>query len=217
MNQKHIKVEKTARYFVLGEVTESIKSIWFVLHGYGQLAEEFLKNFEGIASESTLIIAPEAFNKFYIKGFSGKIGATWLTKEDRGSDIEDYINFLNAVFDDAMSNISNKDVKINVLGFSQGTAAACRWLENKKVKADHLVLWGGKIPPDIDLSSTQELFNSLSLEIVLGTNDKFVSEEQIQKERELLEKNKINFSIHRYEGRHELTTELLAQYFHGVL
>ena len=40
--EKHIKVERTARYFTLGELNEHTEQIWFVCHGYGQLAEYFM-------------------------------------------------------------------------------------------------------------------------------------------------------------------------------
>ena len=43
--QKHeIEITKTARYFTLGELNENTKTVWFVLHGYAQTAEDFLES-----------------------------------------------------------------------------------------------------------------------------------------------------------------------------
>ena len=44
--KNHIVVNKTATYYSLGDI-KTAKTIWFVLHGYGMLAEysEYSKNF----------------------------------------------------------------------------------------------------------------------------------------------------------------------------
>lgn len=234
---KRIAIFKTARYYIIGEQSEKINSVWFVLHGYGQLAEDFILNFsrsdirnpllsadkqisgtnggftKSIFDETTLVVAPEALNKFYLKGFGGKIGATWMTKEERESEISDYVNYLDSVYDEVIKYGLISKAVITVLGFSQGTATACRWLTKGRSEIDRLILWGGGIPPDVDLKSTQKLFNSVNLSIVLGDRDEFISEEQIIKEKERLEGNKLNFSLYRYKGKHEIKSELLLKYF----
>ena len=44
--KNHIQVTKTARYFTLGELNEKTLEVWFVLHGYAQLASDFIKDFD---------------------------------------------------------------------------------------------------------------------------------------------------------------------------
>src|SRR3954467_9897190 len=99
MKQRNITVSKTARYFVSGEMTESIEQLWFVCHGYAQLASSFLTWFDALDQQKHLVIAPEGLHRFYWKGFSDKVVASWMTKEDREADIADYVNFLNKVYD----------------------------------------------------------------------------------------------------------------------
>jgi len=210
---RNIIVSKTARYFFMGCAPSKVKSVWFVLHGYGQLASDFINDFESLADESTLIVAPEAFNKFYLRNFTGKIGAAWMTKEDRENEIIDYVNYLDSVYADVLSGIPRKRIKISVLGFSQGTATACRWLTRGDARADRLILWGGGIAPDIDLLKCGDLLNSLNLTIVIGKNDKVVSEEQLKIELRKLEENLINFSFERFDGGHELNVDQLKKYF----
>ena len=65
MEKHHLKVSRTARYFTLGELNEQTKNVWFVCHGYGQLAEYFIRNFEAINDGENLIVAPEALSRFY--------------------------------------------------------------------------------------------------------------------------------------------------------
>ena len=36
-------------------------------------------------------MAPEGLSRFYLEGFSGKVGATWMTREDRLNDIDNYL------------------------------------------------------------------------------------------------------------------------------
>jgi predicted esterase len=51
---KRIAISKTARYYITGKPSTKINSVWFVLHGYGQLAEDFIKYFEPIKDETML-------------------------------------------------------------------------------------------------------------------------------------------------------------------
>ncbi|MCX6175062.1 MAG: dienelactone hydrolase family protein [Ignavibacteriales bacterium] len=211
---KNITTQKTARYFLIGKPSEKIKSVLIVLHGYGQLAEYFIKFFEPIINETTLIIAPEALNRFYIKGFSGKVGSTWMTKEDRENEIKDYVNYLDIVYDDVINFGLLLKTKITVLGFSQGTVAACRWIAKGKSKIDRLILWGGGVPPDVDLELSKELFNSIQLTIVVGDKDEFISVEQIKEQEQRLGKNNIKYSLILFEGKHIIKKEILLKLFH---
>ncbi|MDO7610183.1 MAG: hypothetical protein MUQ68_04950, partial [Crocinitomicaceae bacterium] len=85
---------KTYRYFTLGDKNKS-KRLLIVLHGYGQLAKFFLRKFS-MCSDSSFVVAPEGPHRFYRKGYSGRVGASWMTKEARDHDIKDNIIWLNA-------------------------------------------------------------------------------------------------------------------------
>ncbi len=208
---KNISIPKTARYFTNGAMSDKIRFVWFVLHGYGQLAEDFIHNFEPIASDDILIIAPEALNRFYLKSYKGKIGATWTTKIDRENEIIDYTNYLNVLYDEMINQSNLKSVEITVLGFSQGTATACRWIIRSGVKVDKLILWSGGIPPDIDLKTHREIINRLNPTLVIGDKDDFIPEFLIQQELKRIEGLKLNFNLRRFNGGHEIPKEVLLQ------
>src|SRR5690242_4086162 len=140
--QHHLSTPRTARYFTLGNLQDA-KEIWFVLHGYGYLAEDFIKNFQALSYNNTLIIAPEALSRFYLRGFGGNIGASWMTREDRLSEIDDYILYLDNLYSEIIENTSVN--KITAVGFSQGGPAVLRWLANGKSKVDNVVLWSADI------------------------------------------------------------------------
>jgi predicted esterase len=211
MLQKNITIKKTARYFILGDINDTIEQVWIVCHGYAQLANYFIKNFEVLNDGKTLIVAPEGLNRFYWKGFSDRVVASWMTKEDRECDIHDYVNFLNCVYDDVISSLKNKNVRVNVLGFSQGTATVCRWLANNKVKVDNLILWAGAFPEDMNFEADKVVFDAMKIVAVIGNQDEFLTEEAIAMQLLFLNKHKISIELIRFQGKHEINKEALIQ------
>lgn len=140
-----------AVFYQTSTITSQTKEVLFVLHGYGQLPEYFIRKFKTIADDNTVIVAPGGLSRFYLDGFSGRVGSTWMTKEERLLDIDNYIKYLDSVAEKVLFNASN-DVKITLLGFSQGSATVCRWAEKLKFSFEKLILHSGAFPPDIDFS-----------------------------------------------------------------
>ena len=182
IKEKHIQTTKTARYYTLGNPSKSITNVWFILHGYAQLANEFLKNFEFIEDNNTLIVAPEGMNKFYMRGFTGKIGTAWMTKEDRETEIIDYINMIDNVYQEISKSVDINKVEINVLGFSQGGHTASRWLNKQQPPVNKMILWGSGMPRDVVYKSNLVYWNSLKIKVVVGNKDRFISKEKLDEE-----------------------------------
>lgn len=204
-SKQHIVVNKTATYYTLGKV-ESAKTIWFVLHGYGMLAQYFIKKFEPIIDDTTCVVAPEGLSKFYTTGFYGRVGATWMTKEDREVEIEDYINYLNQLYNFICSKITNQNLKINLLGFSQGGATVSRWVADNKVKFNNLILWASVFPDDMDF----KLINSKNTFLLYGKNDEFATKKKIEQQKALLS-DKASFSIIEFDGKHDIPSDVLLE------
>lgn len=201
----HIQTTKTARYFVLGDL-ETAHHIWVVLHGYGQSAERFLTKFEGLQNSNTAIIAPEGLHRFYTKGVSGDVGASWMTKDDRETDIVDYVNFLNLL----ISNVIKPHQTLEVLGFSQGAATACRWLASGKVRPRNLILWAGMMPTDVDLSEGIDHLRKINLIVAFSKTDQYRTDDLWFSHLNQLKKNKLRFAEFEYEGGHRVvSSELL--------
>jgi hypothetical protein len=88
MTQNELGFSFKARYSRLGEINDDTEQVWFVIHGYGQLAHYFIRKFALLENKNTCIIAPEGLSRFYVNelkegGFrnSDRVGATWMTKE----------------------------------------------------------------------------------------------------------------------------------------
>lgn len=212
MLKKNIIVPKTARYFVLGEPGEHITTVWLVCHGYGQLASYFIRNFESLQTKNTLIVAPEGLHRFYWEKFSGRVVASWMTKEDREDDITDYVNYLDMVYEEVMQSLSYKAVKVVILGFSQGTATVCRWIAAKQRPLHHLVLWAGTLPPDTELS----VFKGFKIYFLAGDADEFIKQQHVEETEQLLVAHQLSYTIIRYQGRHEIEEATLLRLASGI-
>ena len=125
MREHSIKIEKTAYYYSIGELNNETNEIWIACHGYGQLAKYFIRKFECIKKQNRFIIAPEGFNKFYINGYSGRVGANWMTKEKRIDEIENELSELK----NFILPSGNK-----IFSLTQIARTVCRRAERKLVK-----------------------------------------------------------------------------------
>ncbi|GAB2479107.1 esterase [Hymenobacter qilianensis] len=210
--QEHrLTVARTARYYQLGELTERTRYIWFVCHGYGQLAAYFIRHFAVLTEvNDTVIIAPESLSRFYLQGNGGRIGASWMTREDRLAEIDDYVTYLNHLAETLLQK-SPPDVAITVFGFSQGAATVSRWLARATFRPDRLILWAGAFPDDIDFAVATHLLQRLPVVLVCGDQDEFIKEADLQKQRDFLVRLGVEPIILRFTGKHELNAATLRQ------
>lgn len=213
MKEHFIKIQKTARYYSLGDSSVSVKHLWFCLHGYGQLGRYFIRNFNVLESPERLIIAPEAPNRFYLEGTGGRVGATWMTKEERLRDIDDYCVYLNQLCENVLKDL-NENVQIHIFGFSQGVATAFRWVNNYKGKPlNSLHAWAGTFPPDIDYHLNKEKFNALNLTTSFASDDQFISQENADMLERQLEELEIMAQRNDFEGEHKIYIKPLRELF----
>lgn len=216
MNELSINFSFKARYYKLGEIDDARPRICFVFHGYGHLAQYFIKKFECISKLGVCVIAPEGLSRFYLepldssgKRANNRIGATWMTRENREMDIENYVNYIQAVYDREMK----PGTEVNVIGFSQGGATASRWLLQGQAKFDRLILWAGIFPPDMDFEKGQQIFDQKEVISVFGDDDPLVTPERVKEMIELANKLKIQPRRLGFKGKHELNEELLLELF----
>ena len=204
MQENYLHVKKTARYTTLGQRSAAVQKVIYLFHGYGQLATSFIEEFVYFADGTKYFIAPEGLSRFYISGSKGKVGASWMTSENREQEIYDYLAYLDAVYQAENKQFSGEQIQTILLGFSQGVATVCRWLENLNVKADRLILWGGEIPPELALWRIRAHYPDLEVYLVAGTKDPFVRIDLLKEQEERLENAEIHYRKIRFDGKHEL-------------
>jgi|ERR1044071_3459290 dienelactone hydrolase len=212
MITRKLTVPKTARYFINAEPTSAVKEVVFVCHGYAQLASEFLSQFDGIRNEQRLVVAPEGLHRFYQRGGYEKVGASWMTREDRLDDIQDYVQWLDLAAADVLLRCP-PDIKITVIGFSQGAATVSRWASMGMTTIDHLILWCGFFPPDLPAGNPPKC---RSLTIVTASDDKYIDAKRESTNLTSAKAIVATYKHIRFTGGHELHAGTLSEIFGSV-
>ena len=221
-NEHHIRVQRSARYYTLGDAGAATRDVWFICHGYGQLAGEFIKEFEIITDPARVIVVPEALSRYYLTSelvfhsAEARVGASWMTREDRETEISDYVSYLDALYDEIIAKVDRQNVSVTVLGFSQGGTTASRWLTRGHSRADRLIMWGALLASDADLNQAAKFFRDVKLTIVHGRRDKFASEETIENYERLLKENGIPFERVTFDGGHRMDRQTLKSLSEGA-
>jgi predicted esterase len=208
MEQHEVSFTFKGRYYKIGQINSQTKQIWFVLHGYGQLAKYFIKKFETLAERNICVIAPEGLSTFYLEPLqpgagraNNRVGATWMTRENRLLDIDNYVEYLNEVY---KREVNAQNIKVTILGFSQGSATASRWVLSGKIKFDRLILWAGIFPPDMDFENGKDLLKQKEVFMIYGKQDPFLTDASAGEMKMLVEKLSINVKEMTFEGEHEI-------------
>lgn len=221
-HEHHVRVQRTARYFTLGPLDAAPRELWIVLHGYGQLARRFLRAFAALDDGTRLIVAPEALNRFYLVAADRgsvpaperPVGATWMTREDRDTEINDYVELLDAVLAEVGARVDgglDAIPRLIVLGFSQGTATAGRWLASGRVPARQLVLWGGGLAPEIELGASGPWLRAIPITLVAGDADEYATPAVVGAELERLREAGIDVRRVEFAGGHGIERGTLAR------
>lgn len=184
-----------------------ISRTWLALHGYGTLGADFYEHVLPSFPQDVKLLVPEGFNRYYVKGLGGKVGANWMTSEDRLSDIENIHSYLNGVISSNSEQISK--TSFNVLGFSQGATTALRWwLSTQTPFISHMVIWAGSLPAEYSLQQIANHAIGTQLTIVYGTNDPLLNDDYLKQAEELVSMRR-NCKIVKFEGQHEIIVEVL--------
>lgn len=218
--QHRISVRRTARFWTL-EPTEAPRGTLYVLHGYGQLAGYFIRKFQSAADAGWRVIAPEGGHRFYLSGTAGRVGASWMTKEDRTVDIADYVAFLDDVA--AQSRGNEADGPRVLLGFSQGVATAMRWLALGAQGVgswDGIIAHSGVLPPDLPDAGAL-LTDAPPLYLIAGKEDPYIDVLEsgfVTSEQEWQRLGGPNDSIQRlvFNGGHVIHPEMVLTALHSV-
>jgi predicted esterase len=215
-------VPRTARYYTLGPTHGFPRELWFVCHGYGQLAGRFIRQFAPLDDGTRLIVAPEALSRFYLDSIpqrrndpSPRVGATWMTREDRDAEIADYVEYLERLATEIRHPLRGAAPRLVVLGFSQGTATVSRWLAASDLRVDQLVLWGGAIPPELDLAHWASRLHGAAITLVAGEEDEFATAAAVAAEAERLSAAGVAFTLQRFGGGHAIDPATLLHVAEG--
>jgi predicted esterase len=217
MQEKALEFTFKARYYQAGELNNHTRQLWFVLHGYAQLARYFVKKFEVLHAHQICVIAPEGLSHFYMEDVekrartgNNRVGATWMTAENRLMDIENYLTYLDAVYQKVTQNLN--PIPVTILGFSQGAATASRWALHTSSPYERLILWAGIFPPDMDFKKGNEILSAKTVQLVYGTKDPYLNNKTLQEMTSLNNKLNLHPPVITFEGGHEIHDKTLLKF-----
>jgi predicted esterase len=199
---------------MLGVPTEQTTDLWIVLHGYGQLAATFAESAEWPLAPHRVYLFPEALQRFYDASpgsthADAPVGANWMTRDAREDDIADNIAYLDAVLHTARADAAH--AAHTVFGFSQGAATAARWAEvlvRRGTPPARLVVWGGVLPPDVDLGPDAPL-RRIPVHVVIGIRDRWATPARVESERARLAAASFPITLLEFAGGHRLDDGML--------
>ncbi len=203
---QHLTIRRRVRYALLEPTDGPVTEVWFVLHGYNQLAHRFIHYFEGLRGPGRCIVAPEGLHRHYLGPDNERVGASWMTKEDRQTDIGDYVTYLDTLYGQFVQTRSAKAI---VLGFSQGVHTACRWIAFGQAAFTKAVLWGADPPSDLDLRAHREVFSASDLHFVAGRDDEWLQGSRLRAAHERLHEAGIPFTPVEFPGGHRMDRSTL--------
>jgi len=119
------------------------------LHGWGQTAAVFLRNFRPLAREGWLIAAPQAPHPFYVDPDRGRVGYSWLTREHRDTAVRDVNTYLSETLARLADRYAFDLTRVYLLGFSQGSSVAFRYLAAGAVPIAGVASCCSDLPPDV--------------------------------------------------------------------
>jgi predicted esterase len=198
-----IEVPRTARYFVCG--SEHPSETWFVLHGYGQLAEPFLKELRELERPDRRLVAPEALSRYYLKRGTGTVGASWMTREQRTSEIRDTLRYLDLVHE----TLAPASGALTAFGFSQGGAAAARWAVLGRTPVARLISYACPLPSDLELERQAARVRALRWTFVLGAQDQSIDRAAFEAGLQRLRVAGCEPELITFPGAHVLDSDVL--------
>lgn len=205
---KQVDYRSTNTYSTLNSLNEKTKNIWIACHGIGFLSKYFITYFKKLDPELNYIIAPQAPSKYYQTKAYKYVGASWLTKENRELETENVLNYLDAILE--METLP-ADKKVILFGFSQGVSVVTRWMAQRKVDCNHLVIHSGSIPTEFNSKSFAYL-PKLKTSIIYGTEDEYLTEERMESQLKLAHHIFPNAPrIIEFEGKHVMHPESLKK------
>lgn len=222
MPLRTIATVKTARYAVLGPEDGPVEEVWLAIHGYGQLAAYFARHFRAVERPGRLIVVPEAPSRFYVDSESGRyqrVGASWMTREMREADIADTVRYLDDVLVAACAraSVDPHTVPLAGVGFSQGTSTLVRWLtysplaSQRLFRVQRLVLWGGSLPHDLDVSTERDWLRNADVALVAGDRDPIATPARVMEQEARLAAAGIPHRSLSFHGEHRMNERVLGE------
>lgn len=207
-SQEHqVNYETTNTYSTLNQLSSDTEYIWLACHGIAYLSRYFIKYFKVLDPHKNFIIAPQAPAKYYQTKAFKYVGASWLTRENKEIEVENVLNYLDAIYE--KEGLKNR--KVILLGYSQGVSIVMRWLQKREIKCEQLIIHSGSIPDEFSCDDFKDKIKG-KIHLVYGNADQYINNEKLKTQlgmaRTLFPHH---LKIHEFEGKHEVSLNTLTE------
>lgn len=204
--EKEINYQTSNSYSTLNKLSKDTKTVWFVCHGMGYLSRYFLKYFKGLDPVDNYIIAPQAPSKYYLQP-KMHVGANWLTRDHTDAGMENIINYFDAILE--AENIP-ESIDLIILGYSQGVSVAMRYMAQRQLQCNQLVLHSGGIPKELVAKDFEYLREDAKVKLIYGTEDEYLDEDRIKKEsKKVTELFGNRVTVFPFNGKHIVNVDYI--------
>lgn len=195
-----LHINHTVYYAVSAPKTETPTPLLIVLHGFGQVAADFIKIFEPLVQRGILVAAPQAPHQFYKSLAERSVGFSWLTRYERDQSIQDFAAYMEKFYALIQSELRVEARRVFVLGFSQGVSMAYRMYAHSRVPVSGIIACGGDLPPDI--AENLRALSPLRVLLVHGRRDQIVPLRKAHEAHTQLTAAKLPVELFEFEGEH---------------
>ena len=169
-------------------------------HGYGESAGPHLEALLEIPGvEAWTVASIQGLHPFYTR--SGEVVASWMTRQDRETAIEDNIAYARAAVAEILTAAGDA-LPLVYAGFSQGVAMAYRAAAGAGHSCSGLIALAGDVPPELP---GRDLDGFPRVLIGRGVADAWYTEEKLTEDVTLLRRKGVAVEFERFEGGHEWT------------
>ena len=204
-----MQISHTVYYSVQVPEQRGPHPLLIVLHGFGQVAGQFIKVFEPLARKGILVAAPQGAHQLYTNLKERRVGFSWLTKYERDQSVSDFVAYMEQFYKLLQETCEVDSQRVFMLGFSQGVSMAYRTWAHSSLPVRGVIACGGDLPPDI----VEQLEGLPPIQILLvhGRQDKEVSPEKAQEALKHLRARGLKPELFDFEGGHVVPSVALSR------
>lgn len=181
----------------------------FALHGFAQRCGSFLHQLRPLGERGILSVAPQGPHQFYLDLASKQVGCTWLTNLDKATAIQDFVGYMETLYEQITKKYPTAAPGVFVLGFSQGVSMAYRLAVSGRLSIRGVVACNADLAPDaVEKLGSVDPFPVL---LVHGKQDGITPLEKSEAAGEILERHGFEVTRLYHEGGHELSAEVVGQ------
>ena len=202
-----MQISHTVYYSVQVPEQKGPHPLLIVLHGFGQVADQFIKVFEPLGQKGILVAAPQAAHQFYTHLKKGQVGFSWLTRYERDRSVVDFVAYMEQFYKLLQETCEVDSQRVFMLGFSQGVSMAYRTWAHSSLPVRGVIACGGDLPPDI--VEQLDALPPIQILLVHGRQDEEVSPEKAQEALKYLRARGLKSELFDFEGGHVVPSRAL--------